>query len=110
MSAVPDLTPSKGGAGNDHLWGGNWRGDGTTDTFVVSGGAGRDIIHDFEADHDRIDLTAYGLEFSEVEAALADRGWATELDLSALTGGESGDKLLLKSVNVDDLDESNFIL
>lgn len=100
----------EGGAGNDHLWGGNWRGDGTTDTFVVSGGAGRDIIHDFEADHDRIDLTAYGLEFSEVEAALADRGWATELDLSALTGGESGDKLLLKSVNVDDLDESNFIL
>lgn len=100
----------EGGAGNDHLWGGNWRGDGTTDTFVVSGGAGRDIIHDFEADHDRIDLTAYGLEFSDVEAALADRGWATELDLSALTGGESGDKLLLKSVNVDELDESNFIL
>jgi Ca2+-binding RTX toxin-like protein len=100
----------EGGAGNDQLWGGNWRSDGTTDTFVVSGGSGRDIIHDFEADHDQIDLSAYGLEFRDVEAALADKGWATELDLSALTGGQSGDKLLLKSVNLDDLDESNFIL
>jgi hypothetical protein len=50
------------------------------------------------------------LELRDVEAALADKGWATELDLSALTGGQSGDKLLLKSVNLDDLDESNFIL
>lgn len=100
----------EGGAGNDHIWGGNWRGDNAMDTFVVSSGAGRDVIHDFEADHDRIDLTAYGLEFSDVAAALEDRGWAAELDLSVLTGGQSGDKLLLKSVNVDDLDESNFIL
>lgn len=100
-----------GGSGDDHLWGGNWRGDGTTDTFVVSHDAGRDIIHDFETDHDRIDLSAYGLDYAEVEAALSDRGWATELDLSALAGdGSVGDRLLLKSVDVDDLDESNFIL
>lgn len=99
-----------GGSGDDHMWGGNWRGDGTTDTFVVSGGSGKDIIHDFEADHDRIDLSAYGVEFEDLAGLITDRGWATEIDLSALTGGEGGDRLLLKSVDADDLDESNFIL
>lgn len=99
-----------GGGGDDHMWGGNWRGDGTTDTFVVSGGSGKDIIHDFEADHDRIDLSAYGVEFEDLAGLITDRGWATEIDLSALIGGEGGDRLLLKSVDADDLDESNFIL
>ncbi|CUH85810.1 calcium-binding protein [Thalassovita mediterranea] len=111
MSGGTGADTLTGGSGDDHLWGGNWRGDGTTDTFVVSHDAGRDIIHDFETDHDRIDLSAYGLDYAEVEAALSDRGWATELDLSALAGdGSVGDRLLLKSVDVDDLDESNFIL
>lgn len=99
-----------GGSGDDHLWGGNWRGDGSTDTFVVSGGSGKDIIHDFEVEHDRIDLSAYGLEFSDLALAIKDRGWATEIDLSALSGGQVGDKLLLKAVEADDLDEDSFIL
>lgn len=98
------------GAGDDHIWGGNWRGDGSADTFVVSGNSGKDIIHDFEVDHDRIDLSAYGLEFSDVEMMISDRGWATEIDLSSLSGAHGGDRLLLKSVDADDLDESNFIL
>ncbi|UZD91363.1 DUF6923 family protein [Cognatishimia activa] len=100
----------EGGTGNDHMWGGQWRGDNDADTFIVAGGNGSDMIHDFEVDHDQIDLSAYGVEFSDLQGVMKDKGWATEIDLSALSGGVTGDKLILKSVDVDDLDESNFIL
>ncbi|MEM1300996.1 MAG: calcium-binding protein [Pseudomonadota bacterium] len=99
-----------GGAGNDHMWGGNWSGDNTSDTFVVSGGSGKDIIHDFEIDHDQIDLSAYGIEYADLQNVISDKGWATEINLAALDGGQSGDRLFIKSVDSDDLDESNFIL
>ena len=99
-----------GGAGDDHMWGGNWWKDGASDTFVITAGGGKDMIHDFEADHDQIDLSAYGLEFSDLQNLMADKGWATEIDLSGLDGGSAGDKLLIKSVDPDDLDESNFLL
>lgn len=68
------------------------------------------MIHDFETDKDVVDLTAYGIEFSELAAHIQDKGWATVIDLSALTGGEVNDRLILKSVSPDDLDESNFLL
>lgn len=100
----------EGGAGDDHMWGGNWWKDNSADTFVASAGGGKDIIHDFETEHDQIDLSSYGLEYSDLQAAIKDKGWATEIDLSKLTDGQQGDKLLLKSVDSDDLDESNFIL
>ncbi|MBO9475106.1 calcium-binding protein [Shimia sp. R10_1] len=99
-----------GGAGNDHLWGGNWWKDGDADTFVGSAGGGRDMIHDFEVDHDVIDLSSYGIEFADLQAHIQDQGWATVIDLSALTGGASNDRLILKSVDPDDLDETNFLL
>ncbi len=99
-----------GGAGNDHLWGGQWRADNAADTFVVQAGTGRDMIHDFEVGVDRIDLSAYGLEFDEVQNAMQDQGWATEIDLSSLSGGQPGDALILKSVDADDLSEDDFIL
>ncbi|MEM6618382.1 MAG: calcium-binding protein, partial [Pseudomonadota bacterium] len=100
----------EGGAGTDHMWGGEWGGDSASDTFVVSGGSGKDFIHDFEVDHDVVDLSAYGLEFTDLAGIITDRGWATEIDLSGLQGGQYGDKLYLKSVDPDELDESNFIL
>ncbi len=99
-----------GGAGNDHMWGGEWRGDGSSDTFVVAQGGGKDMVHDFESDADIVDLSAYGLEYSDLESLMDDQGWATVIDLSGLDGGQEGDKLILKSVSTDDLDESNFIL
>ncbi|MEE9387978.1 MAG: calcium-binding protein [Paracoccaceae bacterium] len=99
-----------GGAGNDNLWGGNWHGDNSTDTFLVAQGGGKDMIHDFETDHDVVDLSAYGLEFSDVTTLMDDQGWATVIDLSGLEGGQAGDKIILKSVDADDLDESNFLL
>ena len=100
----------EGGAGDDHMWGGNWWKDGSTDTFVVSAGGGKDMIHDFETGHDQIDLSSYGLEFSDLQSLMTNQGWATEIDLSGLDGGQTGDKILIKSIDPDDLDESNFIL
>ncbi|MBO9409557.1 calcium-binding protein [Shimia sp. R9_1] len=99
-----------GGSGNDHLWGGNWWKDGDADTFVASAGDGRDMIHDFEVDHDVIDLSSYDISYDDLRAHIQDQGWATVIDLSALTGGESNDRLILKSVDPDDLDETNFLL
>lgn len=100
----------EGGAGNDHMWGGNWWKDGSSDTFVVGAGGGKDMIHDFETGTDKLDLSSYGLEFADIQDAMSDQGWATVIDLSQLTGGESGDKLILKNVDAEDLDESSFIL
>lgn len=100
----------EGGAGDDHMWGGNWWRDGSVDTFVVSAGSGKDMIHDFEVDKDQIDLSSYGLEFADLAGLVKDKGWATEIDLSGIAGGIEGDKLILKSVDADDLDETNFIL
>ena len=100
----------EGGAGDDHLWGGNWWKDGSTDTFVISSGGGKDMIHDFETDHDQIDLSSYGIEFSDLQNLMTNNGWATEIDLSGLNGAQAGDKLIIKSIEPDDLDENNFIL
>lgn len=100
----------QGGVGNDHLWGGNWWHDGDADTFVTQTGGGRDMIHDFEVDHDVIDLSSYGIQYADLVTHIQDQGWATVIDLSALTGGEGGDRLILKSVDPNDLDESNFLL
>ncbi|MEP3034386.1 MAG: calcium-binding protein, partial [Pseudoruegeria sp.] len=99
-----------GGEGNDHMWGGEWSADGSGDTFIVSAGGGKDMIHDFETDNDQIDLSSYGLEYADVQGLMSDKGWATEIDLSGLTGGSETDKIIIKSVDADDLDESNFIL
>ena len=100
----------EGGTGNDHMWGGNWWKDGSSDTFVIGAGGGKDMIHDFETGTDKLDLSSYGLEFVDIQDAMTDQGWATVIDLSQLTGGESGDKLILKNVDAEDLDETSFIL
>ena len=99
-----------GGSGDDHLWGGNWSGDRASDRFVFEAGSGKDIVHDFEADHDQIDLSSYGLDYTRLQEVMTDHGWAVEIDLSSLSGGQSGDRVFLKSVAQDDLDESNFLL
>lgn len=98
-----------GGAGDDHMWGGNWSGDGSSDTFVCAPGGGKDMIHDFEVDKDVVDLSSYGVSFDELEGHLTDHGWATEINLSGLPGGQDGDRVFLKKVDLDELDESNFI-
>ena len=100
----------EGGAGTDHLWGGNWSGDGVSETFVYSHGGGKDIVHDFEARYDQIDLSAYGLTFEDIQDRLIDRGWAVEINLEGIDKSGAGDKILLKSVKAEDLDAVNFIV
>lgn len=99
----------EGGAGNDQLWGGNWSADGAEDTFVFEQGTGRDFVHDFEAQHDVIDLTAFATDFAEVMGLSQDQGWATHIDLSGLETGQSNDQIFLLSVDYVDLDAANFI-
>jgi len=101
-----------GGAGRDDLWGGNANGGagGERDAFVIRPGGNKDVVHDFETTHDQVDLSAFGLEFSDQQAAMSTSGGATVIDLSGFAGSGAQDQLVLKSVEPDDLDESNFIL
>lgn len=99
----------EGGAGDDNLWGGHWTGDNKVDTFVFKAGSGKDYVHDFEAGTDLIDLSSYGVSFDEVAAVSTDLGWATIIDLQDLTGGVADDRIVLKSVDLDDLSADSFI-
>lgn len=98
-----------GGAGNDHLWGGNWAEDAASDTFVFDFGTGKDYVHDFEVDHDVIDLSAFDTTMEEVAAVTADQGWATVIDLQQLDGSQTGDRIVLASVDAADLSLDSFI-
>ena len=99
----------EGGEGDDHLWGGNWSADGAADTFVFNSGDGKDFIHDFEADRDMLDLVALDTDLAAVRDAAQDQGWATIIDVSQMEGGQAGDKLILKGVDLDDLTVDSFL-
>ncbi|MEM7426037.1 MAG: hypothetical protein AAF441_08075 [Pseudomonadota bacterium] len=98
------------GGGNDVMWGGNWAADGETDRFVVSAGTGEDFVFDFETAHDIVDLSSYNVSYVDVEEAMVDHGWATQLKLADLDGGMAGDNLYLVGASVDDLSSANFIV
>lgn len=98
-----------GGAGNDQLWGGDWSADAAADVFVFQGGDGKDFVHDFETAHDVLDLTAYNTDLSSLRAVCSDEGWATIVNLSELDGGQAGDKLILKSVELEALNADCFL-
>ena len=99
-----------GGVGADHLWGGGGLSDTDADIFIYTKGGGQDMIHDFNAPLDQIDLSTYGLTFNEVSARLNDLGWATEIDLSDLSGGGGVDKILVRSMGIEDMGSEHFIL
>jgi Ca2+-binding RTX toxin-like protein len=97
-----------GGAGNDSLngKGGNdvLFGEAGADTFVFEHGTGGDVIGDFTAGTDKIDLTAIGYSWQQVENSLHENGGSTAIDL----GG--GDLLVLNGVTAAQLHQSDFIL
>lgn len=97
-----------GGTGTDHLWGGVWSADQSEDTHVFSPGDGLDFIHDFEIGVDRIDLSAYDIDWSTLSAHMSDQNWAVALDLAAL-GGTSGDKTYIIGIDYAALDEGDFV-
>ena len=96
-----------GGAGDDHLWGGEWTADGNADLFIFEAGSGQDMIHDFETGADVIDLSAYGINWEDLQNGIQDHGWAVSIELGDL-GGEQGDRLFLTNVSTSELSEDNF--
>ncbi|MGV6839279.1 MAG: calcium-binding protein [Planktomarina sp.] len=100
----------EGGTGNDHLWGGNFMSDNAADIFIYIQGGGQDMVHDFETNHDRIDLSAFGLTFEDLQSRFNDLGWATEINFTGLEGAGDMDRMILRSVPMDQLHEDNFIL
>ena len=69
------------GGGRDLLWGEDGR-----DTFVFERNSGRDVIKDFDARYDHLDLTTYGLDtWREVKSAvkMTSQGVTIKLDANS---------------------------
>ena len=93
----------------NHLWEDIFGASGDGDVFQYHTGT-KDMIRDFESADDQIDLSAYGLTFAELQNRISDLGWGTEIDLSDLPGGVPTDRIVIRSMSIDDLCEDNFIL
>lgn len=98
-----------GGAGDDILngRGGNdvLFGEAGADVFVFAQGTGGDVIGDFTAGTDRIDLSAFGFtSFAQVEAVLGEQDGTSFLTLG------NGDKIVLNGVARSALGAGDFIL
>ncbi len=91
------------------MWGGEFTADNALDTFVKQTGTGTDYIHDFEVNADVIDLSAYNISFHDLQGAMQDVGWATQIELTGFSG-QVDDRIYLKNVEPKQLDESNFSL
>jgi uncharacterized surface protein with fasciclin (FAS1) repeats len=88
-----------GGTGNDFLRGG--AGD---DVFVFGADGGHDRISDFRNGHDRIDLSALGIDsFADLAGKIAGRFFGTSIDL-----GTDG-RITLDFVRANQIDASDFI-
>ncbi|WP_448660079.1 calcium-binding protein [Sphingomonas sp. CJ99] len=98
-----------GGAGDDVLdgRGGNdvLFGEAGADRFVFTRGTGGDVIGDFQAGTDRIDLSAFGFaSFAAVQAAMGDNGGTAFINLG------NGDFIVLNGVAKAALGAGDFIL
>ncbi len=98
-----------GGAGNDVLngRGGNdvLFGESGADIFVFERGTGGDVVGDFVAGTDRIDLSAYGFtSFAQVQAVLGEQDGTAFLTLG------NGDMVVLNGVARATLSAGDFIL
>ncbi len=97
-----------GGAGNDTLNGGRGAdvlyGEGGADTFVFERGTGGDVIGDFQAGVDRIDLSAFFTSYVQVTANMVEVNGATGINLG------NGDVIVLLGVGNAALDADDFIL
>ena len=96
-----------GGSGNDRL-----AGDDGEDTFIFDTGTGQDVVEDFEAADDLLDLSALG--FADVDAV---REAAQEIEIDGqqatvidLDGAAGADQVTLLGVAVADLNDANVAL
>ncbi len=99
----------EGGEGNDNLWGGNWTGDEASDVFVFKSDTGKDFVHDFEAEHDLIDVSDFETDWATLQNAMKDVGWATTIQLADLANAEATDQIILLGVDADNLSSENFV-
>lgn len=97
-----------GGAGGDTLNGmqGNdvLFGEGGSDVFVFQTGTGTDTIGDFVRGQDRIDLSAYGMTFAQVQARYYQGGANGAIQMA------NGDVIILNNITMSQLTASDFIL
>lgn len=97
-----------GGLGNDQLNGmqGNdvLFGEGGNDTFVFQLGTGIDTIGDFTRGQDKIDLSAYGMTFAQVQARYYQGGANGAIQMA------NGDVIILNNITMSQLTASDFIL
>lgn len=89
-----------GGKGNDVLIGG-----GGNDTFVVTKGDGSDLITDFSAKTDMLQVGGYGYTtFDQIKSIIKQVGADTQLQF------DNGEKLVLQNVDASTLTAANFHL
>jgi len=88
-----------GKAGNDTLYG-----QAGADTFLFEHGTGVDTVGDFVAGTDKIDLTAIGYSWQQVQNAFHQNGADLAIDLG------NGDSVVLHGVTASQLQQSDFVL
>lgn len=95
-----------GGTGNDILRGGisGNLGDGFEDVFVFEQGYDFDIVRDFENGTDQLDLSSFGLSFSDIESMAEDRSSGLRVDFG------SGDVLFIDDLTLAELTNDDVIL
>ncbi len=87
-----------GGAGNDNIFGGKG-----ADVFVFEEGSEIDRIFGFEFGADKIDVSAFGLTFDELESMIHNDGRNTRIDLG------DGDEIVVRNSDPSDFSENDFI-
>ncbi|NOD45926.1 MULTISPECIES: fasciclin domain-containing protein [unclassified Ruegeria] len=89
-----------GGAGDDILIGGRGK-----DTFVMENGGGDDLILDFRAGKDKIDLSGYDgiTSYEDIEDDISGGFLRTEIEL------DDGDSIVLTGVRPGQLSEDDFV-
>lgn len=97
-----------GGAGNDNLngMGGNdvLFGESGNDVFTFGVGSGADVIGDFTSGQDRIDVSAYGFTFAQLQGNFVQVGNDGAINLG------NGNIIVLHSVTMSALTAADFIL
>ncbi len=89
----------EGGSGDDRLYGGY-----DADIFVFSSGGGADIVHDFQRGVDKLDLSAFGLGFAQLQSLLVQQGANSVLHLP------TGETVTLANIQSGQLTAGDFIL
>lgn len=88
-----------GGVGNDTLFGGAG-----ADKFIFESGSGTDTIRDFERGVDKVDLSAFGLTYAQLQTMFVQNGANGEVHLT------SGDVIIFSGIQTGQLAASDFIL